>query len=359
MRAITHPERGQTLLFFVLALTVLLGFTAMAINVGLFYEDRREYQNTADAAALAGVAELPHNPAAAKIKAAEWASNNGVPSGEIKSIEVRTTEYPNDTLYVALEGEFSWVFGRVLGKTSDPVGASAAARIGSISGNNNLMPWAMVIGDSACLDATGVQIPGANCSVKVGAGSGVAGWYGALDLDGNGGGSAEYQSNIIDGTADTVYCAVGQTEPACETTEIDALSGNKVGGTGHGIDQRLAAEPTAGCSTDSDALDDFDEVFAPNPSGPSDYVVICPDSPRVIIVPIVTLNGDPVTTVTIQGWALAYLDAYDCVDDASCSGGKGHWEVNITMVDAVYSQAAGFIGAFDPLSPVAVRRLIE
>jgi hypothetical protein len=47
-----------------------------------------------------------------------------------------------------------------------------------------------------------------------------------------------------------------------------------------------------------------------------------------------------------------------CVGDATCNG-KGHWEVDVTMVDAVYSQAAGFIGAFDPLSPVAVRRLIE
>ena len=35
-RATIHPERGQTLLIFVLALTVLLGFTAMAIDVGLF-----------------------------------------------------------------------------------------------------------------------------------------------------------------------------------------------------------------------------------------------------------------------------------------------------------------------------------
>ena len=41
MRATTHPERGRTLPIFVLALTVLLGFTAMAIDVGLLYEDRR------------------------------------------------------------------------------------------------------------------------------------------------------------------------------------------------------------------------------------------------------------------------------------------------------------------------------
>ena len=358
MRATTHPERGQTLLIFVLALSVLLGFTAMAIDVGLFYEDRRHFQNTADAAALAGVAELPYNPGAAKIKAAEWAANNGVPSGELKSLEVRTTDYPNDTMYVELEGQFSWVFGRVLGKTSDPVGASAAARIGSLGGNNNLMPWALVFGDSFCLDANNDPIPGMNCSVKVGAGSGVTGWYGALDLDGNGGGSAEYKSNIIDGTADTVYCAVGQTDPSCETTIIDALPGNKVGGTGQGIAERLAAEPTTGCSKDGNNVDNFDEVFAPNPTALAQYIVVCPDSPRVIIVPIVTLNGDPIKTVTIQGWALAYLNGFKCVGDATCNG-KGHWEVDITMVDAVYSQAAGFIGAFDPLSPVAVRRLIQ
>jgi Flp pilus assembly protein TadG len=66
-------EGGQTLLIFVLALTVLLGFTTMAIDLGLFFQDRRHLQNTADAAALAGVAELPKKPAAAKSKAAEWA----------------------------------------------------------------------------------------------------------------------------------------------------------------------------------------------------------------------------------------------------------------------------------------------
>ncbi len=354
-----RKERGQTLLLFVLAATVLLGFTAMAIDVGLFFEDRRHLQNTADAAALAGVAELPYNPANAKSKAAEWVENNKVASSEIKTIEVRTTDFPNDTLYVELEGQFSWIFGRVLGETTDAVGASAAAQIGSLSGNNDLMPWAIVLGNSDCLSGNGDPIPDAECSVKVGAGSGTTGWYGALDLDGIGGGSAEYQSNIIDGTADTVYCAEGQPEPECETSTVPALDGNKVGGTGHGIDERLLAEPTAGCNTNGSNTDDFGEVFGPDPTGVADYTVVCPDSPRLIIVPIVTLNGDPVKTVTIQGWALAYLNGYTCVDAVSCTGAKGHWEVQITMVDAVYSQAAGFIGAFNPFAAVQVRRLIE
>src|SRR6266540_6397461 len=105
-----RKERGQTLLLFVLAATVLLGFTAMAIDVGLLFEDRRHLQNTADAAALAGVVELPLNPVGARNKAEEWAANNGVPASEIKTIEVRTTDFPNDTLYVEVEKEFSWIF---------------------------------------------------------------------------------------------------------------------------------------------------------------------------------------------------------------------------------------------------------
>jgi hypothetical protein len=347
---------------FVLASTVLLGFVAMAIDVGLFYEDRRHLQNTADAAALAGVAELPANPAAANLKAAEWVANNGVDSTEIKSIEVRTTGYPNDTVYVELEGDFGWIFGRVLGKTTDKVGASAAAQVGSFAGGGDLMPWAMVMDSSACLDANGDPIPGANCVVKVGADTGfITGWGGALDLDANGGGSAEYQSNIVDGTAETNYCAVGQPEVNCETSVISALGGNKVAGTGKGIEERLAAEATPGCTKDGDGVDDFDEVFTPDTSGVAEYTVTCPDSPRLIIVPIVTLNGVPVQTVTIQGWALAYLDGYSCVGvgGGTCTGAKGHWEVQITMVDAVYSQAAGYLGAFDPTSAVTVRRLVE
>ena len=217
----------------------------------------------------------------------------------------------------------------------------------------------MVLGDSACLTPTGIPIVDMNCSVKVGAGTGTTGWYGALDLDGNGGGSSEYEARITDGLAKTVYCAEGQTDPECQTTIIDALDGNKVGGTGHGIDQRLAAEPSAGCDKNGNKKDDFSEVFGANGGGTPKYVVTCPASPRIIIVPIVTLNGSPVKTVTIKGWALAYLDSYGCVGATSCSGGKGHWEVQITIVDAIYSQSASFIGTFNPLSSVAVRRLIE
>lgn len=47
-------ESGQVLVIFVFALVVLLGFTALAIDSGLYYSDRRYDQNAADASALAG-----------------------------------------------------------------------------------------------------------------------------------------------------------------------------------------------------------------------------------------------------------------------------------------------------------------
>ena len=47
-------EKGQALILLVLAFTVLLGFTALAIDGGMVYANRRHAQNAADAASLAG-----------------------------------------------------------------------------------------------------------------------------------------------------------------------------------------------------------------------------------------------------------------------------------------------------------------
>ena len=63
-------EDGQMLILFVLALGVLMGMVAMTVDVGLILHERRSLQNAADAAALAGVQELPDSSAA--IAAAQW-----------------------------------------------------------------------------------------------------------------------------------------------------------------------------------------------------------------------------------------------------------------------------------------------
>ncbi len=359
-------ERGQVLIVAALAMAVLMGFTALAIDVGLFLEERRDNQNDADAAALAGVQYLPEHPALAIVSARDWAKKNGVADSEIVTIEVRSTNVTNDSMYVQLSTKFSWLFGRVLGQTTSAVPAKAKAIVGSLGGNSQMMPWALLEGDSNCLDANGDAIYGATCNVKVGANSSaIGGWYGALDYDGNGGGSAEYLGNIVDGETNTRYCVAGDSSPGCvsSVSVVDALDGNKVGGTDHGIDNRLALGGTP-CDTDGNGTDDFDEIFQLNTANlgaGATYTVIC-DSPRLIIIPIVSYSSVPVATVTIQGWSLAYLKAYTCVGGSGNSGNcgaQGHWEVQIQLVDAVYSQSSGFITAYQSDASITVRRLVE
>jgi hypothetical protein len=55
---------------------------------------------------------------------------------------------------------------------------------------------------------------------------------------------------------------------------------------------------------------------------------------------------------------LAYLDGYHCSDGGNCNG-KGHWEVEVQIVDAAYSQSAGYLGGYDPNSGILLRRLVE
>src|SRR5439155_13630908 len=152
-RHIVRREHGQTLVIGILFMTVLLGMVAMTVDVGLLFRDRRHLQNSADAMALAGVAELPQNPGQDQVKARQWAANNDIASGDIKKIEVRATGVPNDTLYVELENNFGWIFGRVLGQTTSKVGDDAAARIGALSGGHLMMPRDLLRGENKCIDA--------------------------------------------------------------------------------------------------------------------------------------------------------------------------------------------------------------
>ena len=360
-------QRGQMLLTAALSMAVVLGFTAMAIDVGLVYHDRRDLQNDADAAALAGSQHLPLNPDLAKLKAREWLGKNNIQLAQITSITVESTFVANDTIRVEVDDDFGWIFARVLGLNKSNVDAHAKARVGSVEGNNEMMPWAVLQGDSACLDASGMAIWNADCVVKVGAGSALTGWFGALDYDGNGGGNNEYDANIVDGTTETIYCAEGSfVDPCPGNTTVGSLDGNKVAGTGSGIAERLATGPA--CDGNGNGTDDFEEVFQPDRTGVSDYIVVCPDSPRAIIIPIVAFDSVPVLEVRIIGWTLAYLKSYACVPNnggpggggkqANCNTAQGHWEVTVQMVNASYSQVEGYLGAYNPFG-ITGRRLVE
>ncbi|MGE5587657.1 MAG: pilus assembly protein TadG-related protein [Clostridia bacterium] len=71
-------EKGSVIVFVALATTVLLGFAATVVDAGILYFNRVALSNAADAAALAGVQELPDSQELARVQAIAFAVKNGV-----------------------------------------------------------------------------------------------------------------------------------------------------------------------------------------------------------------------------------------------------------------------------------------
>jgi hypothetical protein len=116
------------LVLFVLALGVLMGFVAMTVDVGMILHERRSVQNAADAAALAGVQELPESPSAAVATAMEWAKKNGYAADSDVTITVNTPYQGDpDAVEVIIKEEVPFLFARVLGLESTGVHARAVA----------------------------------------------------------------------------------------------------------------------------------------------------------------------------------------------------------------------------------------
>src|SRR2546426_8649910 len=103
-RTYRRREGGQALILTVLAMAVLLGFAALAIDVGLVFEDRRGQQNAADAAALAGASALPV-PLTAIDRARDWAGRNGFVDGQNSTKVKITTPYKDPTIDCGALGE--------------------------------------------------------------------------------------------------------------------------------------------------------------------------------------------------------------------------------------------------------------
>jgi len=192
-------ERGQVAIIVALLIISLLGMTALVIDMGSLYEERRFLQTIADSAALAGAQELPEKPDEAIQKAIEYAGNHR----DLSSINIEVTierwEVDNDQITVKVNNPNTPVyFAKVLGIYSADVAATATARVGKPRALSNLVPWGASIPEGVSwedwLSAGDEKI------LKFGAGGAIEGNFYALDLDGqHGGGSSSYTYCIING----------------------------------------------------------------------------------------------------------------------------------------------------------------
>ena len=122
-------ERGQVIVLTVIALTVLLGMSALVLDVGAWFRTKRQLQATADAAALAGAQALPDAPGTAQGMAVTYADKNGggVLAGDVT---ITSTYNGNDTIAVAAKKNQPGFFSRVFGVNAVDVGAKAKALVG-------------------------------------------------------------------------------------------------------------------------------------------------------------------------------------------------------------------------------------
>lgn len=106
----SRHERGAALPTVAIMLVVLLGMAAFAVDLGWIYLNANRLQKTADAAALAGVVNLPSGPAQAQIDAQSAANANGFGGGTVVATPIEDNKLQVD-LTAPVDTFFLGVFG--------------------------------------------------------------------------------------------------------------------------------------------------------------------------------------------------------------------------------------------------------
>lgn len=267
LRRLIRKEEGTVIVLVAIGLTVFLGFTALVTDVGLLLMKRNQLVQAMDAAALAGVQELPDNPTGAVQKAEEYAQKNGVDPTEVNI----TITPDNKQINVESTKEVNLIFARIFGEDKSNVKALAKAIIGPVKNVRGVVPMSV-------LDQ--LLVPGTQYIIKSaeGIGSYNNGWRGILDFTGGGGGSAEYRELTRDGY--TGELVIGKA--------VEEETGNKSGPVEDGVKDRIAA-----CTrVPSCTANDYE-----------------PDCPRLVWVPVVQEVDSK--TVKIVGFAAFFLERVD------------------------------------------------
>jgi len=260
MLRILREEKGATIVLLALSISALLGFAALAMDVGNMYVNKARLSNLADAAALAGAQDLPDEPQLAEDSAKSYAAQNGLAS-DVVGVSVSNN---NTVIAVTAARTVPFFFAKIFDKTSANVAARAVAAIRTITAASGVVPFGIVQQQF---------IYGDTYNLKAGAGAGYHGNYQALALGGTG--ATVYQNNIEKGYSGQLH--VGEMI----STETGVMSG----ATSKGIDYRM----------------DLDKYAT--------FAALKMSSPRILIVPIIdSLDINGRGEVKILGFAAFFLE---------------------------------------------------
>jgi hypothetical protein len=191
-------ENGQAMVLTVLFLAGLIGMSALVLDVGSWFREKRQLQLTADAAALAGAQALPGSPSNATSIAFQYAQTNGRPV-TANDVSIMSDLSSNDSIKVDAKSTAPGFFSKLFGINSVGVGASATARAGLAAQALYVAPM-VVSKDHPLLAGTGCPCYKQQTTLDFGS-MGAPGAFGMLNLQGGNGtpGTSAEASWILSG----------------------------------------------------------------------------------------------------------------------------------------------------------------
>jgi hypothetical protein len=342
-RGLNSEEQGIAAVWTAVILLFLIGVTALAVDTSEFFQKARSQQRAVDLACLAGVVELPGDPALAVEKAADFVRPNqpglrliapGTPTTRIGNtstwitgsfvFEVETPASYNGSpdpavMRVSLKQDAPTRFGKVLGADSTGITQQAYCLVSQTSGGPGLLPLgALPNGFSGDLFDCAAKVTG-NCGALAPFGTGGSTFRDAVGA-GQDGEFEKHHGHETDPDPDTHHIVIPCPETGpCNATDTE--TGNMVGPFNQGMDDRLANTTDASCTDGNFNCDSLNQVIgglpetlgaafpsvAPTWWEPSLYGVFdtyktqqyywdgpiakC-DSPRLGTVPIVVYNDN-------------------------------------------------------------------
>ena len=371
LRILHRQQKGQVIALAAGATVMVLGFGALAVDIGFFAQSKRDLQNDADAMALAGAQDIPEQ-ALASNNAQEWGIKNGVDlDEELVSVDFGVTcsgAAQSNVITVRLQRTQPTFLARVLGITSGTIPACATAGRYSLGGGQGAVPWGLendcfdgaIFGDTYTLKYDSDATSG-DCD------SG-GGNFAAMAVDDSGAGpnctsipgpdeERKYRRAICFGAirdlcAVTAPDCVGEAGDDCNgdpvsSHELCTEPGNMKGPTEDGVQYRIS-HTSAECDT-------WEEVTTPEGGLAAEcnpYLNPEAGSQRVILVPIVDGLWDEggKHKVTIVDFAIFFLE-----EPPQCTGN----DCDITG-RFIETSLSGFETApYDPNSSITMVALVE
>ncbi len=284
MRRLMADETGNMLVLSVAGLLALLGFAALAVDISCLLTAHAQLQTAADAAALAGAAQLPYGTDVAAETSIHFARRNDCLNQAVQISTADVTFPSSRRIRVQVVRRVPLHFSPLFGLNEIPLAVSATAEIGTLHGTNGLRPWGVPkfgwqVGQEVTIKAGTINAPATDPS-----------FFYPIDFPPINRGDPEtgasvYEENIRSGSRHFVYIGdILQVEP-----------GNMVGPTAKAVEDLIAA--------------DADARWQNNRLVDSDYPGL--SSPRVIKIPLYDPDVPPESgrnEITCIGLAAFFLE---------------------------------------------------